>query len=152
MSHRSTAAGLHSCKAAMSKAEDTPILDKVTSFNTNSLGNLEQVTGKKVLKVFYSWSGSLGETHRGGLKGDEGREVTVGQLNPRATATGSVMRDTWSVPQTQNPWSRCYSRKGPGPTESPFCTMHGISMTSAAPSPVVTREASRRTGTVSLNF
>lgn len=72
----------------MNKAEDTPILDKVTSFNTNSLGNLEQMTGKKVLKVFYSWSGSLGETHRGGLKGDEGREVTVGQLNPRATATG----------------------------------------------------------------
>lgn len=72
----------------MNKAEDTPILDKVTSFNTNSLGNLEQMTGKKVLKVFYSWSGSLGETHRGGLKGDEGREVNSRTAQPQGHCHG----------------------------------------------------------------
>lgn len=92
----------------LTQAEDTPNLHKVTSVNTNSPCNLERVVWERVLKAFYAWPLSLGETHKEGMKGDQGGKETGNS-------------------QAQDLPSRCYSRKGPVPTASPLCIGQGVS-------------------------
>lgn len=65
----------------LTEAEDKPNLDKMTLVDTASLRGLEWMVGSRVLKVFYPWPMSLGETHKGYVKRDQG-EGTLGQLNP----------------------------------------------------------------------
>ena len=55
--------GFTPMRLPLTQAEDMLIPDKETSINPHSLSNLEWMVGKKVLRVFYSWSGSLEETH-----------------------------------------------------------------------------------------
>lgn len=117
----------HNCLASLPRGfqEDTPNLHKTNSVNTNTLCNLEWVVRERVLKASYTWLVNLGETHKEGVKGDEGREGTVRQLNPRGT---DMTRDTQSVPKTQELPSRRNSKKGPVPMASPFCTVQRVSM------------------------